>query len=52
MAQRVLVVNVGGTHLKILATGHQTPRTIASGRKMTARLMCNWVRKAASDLAL
>jgi hypothetical protein len=49
MAQRVLVVDVGGTHLKILASGQRTPRKIASGPKMTARLMCNWVKKAASD---
>ena len=49
MAQKVLVVDVGGTHLKILATGQQTPRKVTSGQKMTARLMCNWVRKAASD---
>jgi polyphosphate glucokinase len=49
MAQRVLVVDVGGTHLKILASGQRTPRKIASGPKMTAQLMCNWVRKAASD---
>jgi polyphosphate glucokinase len=49
MVQKVLVVDVGGTHLKILASGQQTPRKIASGPKMTARLMCDWVRKAASD---
>src|SRR5579859_7609533 len=49
MAQRVLVVDVGGTHLKILASGQRAPRKIASGPKMTAQLMCNWVRKAASD---
>src|SRR5665811_699263 len=49
MAQRVLVVDVGGTHLKILATGQRTPRKIVSGPKMTAELMCKWVRKAASD---
>src|SRR5450432_1337945 len=49
MAQRVLVVDVGGTHLKILASGQQTPRKVVSGPKMTAQLMCNWVRKAASD---
>ena len=49
MAQRILVVDVGGTHLKILASGQQTPRKVASGQQMTARLMCNWVRKAASD---
>ena len=49
MAHRVLVVDVGGTHLKILASGQRTIRKIASGPKMTARLMCNWVKKAASD---
>ncbi len=49
MAQRVLVVDVGGTHVKILVSGQHTPRKIASGRKMTAQLMCNWVRNAASD---
>ena len=49
MAQRVLVVDVGGTHLKILASGQETPRKVASGSKMTPQLMCNWVRKAASD---
>ena len=49
MAQRVLVVDVGGTHLKILATGQQTPQKTVSGPKMTAGLMCNWVRKAASE---
>ncbi len=48
MAQKVLVVDVGGTHLKILATGQQTPQKVASRQEMTARLMCNWVRKAAS----
>jgi predicted NBD/HSP70 family sugar kinase len=49
MAQTVLVVDVGGTHLKILASGQHTPRKIASGPKMTARLMCNWVRNAARN---
>jgi polyphosphate glucokinase len=49
MAQKVLVVDVGGTHVKILATGQKTPREVASGPKMTARLMCDWVKKAASD---
>jgi polyphosphate glucokinase len=49
MAQRILVVDVGGTHLKILASGQHSLRKIASGPKMTAQLMCNWVRKAASD---
>ncbi len=49
MAQKVLVVDVGGTHSKMLATGQRTPRKIASGQNMTPRLMCNWVKKAASD---
>jgi polyphosphate glucokinase len=49
MAQRILVVDVGGTHLKILASGQQSPRKVTSGQQMTARLMGNWVRKAASD---
>ncbi|HYW39101.1 MAG TPA: ROK family protein [Terriglobales bacterium] len=49
MAPRVLVVDVGGTHVKILATGHKTLRKIDSGPKMTARMMCNWVRRATSD---
>src|SRR5271169_2729454 len=49
MAQKVLVVDVGGTHVKILATGQKTPREVASGPKMTARMMCDWVRKATSD---
>jgi len=37
MAQKVLVVDVGGTHLKILASGQRTPGKIASGPQMTAR---------------
>jgi len=49
MAHKILVVDVGGTHIKILASGQKTPRKVASGPKMTARLMCKWVTKAASD---
>lgn len=49
MAKKILVVDVGGTHVKILATGHKTPRKVASGSKMTARMMCDWVKKAAGD---
>jgi polyphosphate glucokinase len=49
VTHKILVVDVGGTHIKILATGQKTPREVVSGRKMTARLMCSWVKKAASD---
>jgi polyphosphate glucokinase len=48
VTHKILVVDVGGTHIKILATGQKTPREVVSGRKMTARLMCSWVKKAAS----
>ena len=44
----VLVVDVGGTHVKLLATGHKTPIKIPSGPKMTARLMVRRVRRAAT----
>ena len=31
----VLVIDVGGTHVKILVTGHDTPRKFPSGATMT-----------------
>jgi polyphosphate glucokinase len=43
----VLVVDVGGTHVKILATGQETPRKYDSGPAMTAADMVSAVRKAA-----
>jgi polyphosphate glucokinase len=49
MAHKVLVVDVGGTHIKILASGQKTPRKVVSGPKTTAQQMCDWVKKAASD---
>jgi polyphosphate glucokinase len=45
----VLVVDVGGTHVKILATGQQTHLQVASGPAMTARQMVSAVRKLASE---
>jgi polyphosphate glucokinase len=36
---KVLVVDVGGTHLKLLATGHRTPRKLISGPHLTPALM-------------
>jgi polyphosphate glucokinase len=48
-ARKVLVVDVGGTHVKILATGQKTPRKIASGPKMTAQRMCSWVKETSRD---
>ncbi len=42
----VLVVDVGGTHVKLLATGQKDPVKIDSGPALTARTMVSEVRKA------
>jgi polyphosphate glucokinase len=43
---RVLVIDVGGTHIKLLATGRTQPIKIDSGPRMTAPKMVRAVRKA------
>src|SRR5579862_3343333 len=45
---RILVVDVGGTHVKILATGHRTPIKIRSGPDLTPAAMIRAVRAAAA----
>jgi len=45
----VLVVDVGGTHIKILATGQNEKREFASGPKLTAQQMASGVRELAGD---
>ena len=45
----VLVVDVGGNHVKMLATGQQTPREFVSGPAMTADAMVSGVLKAVED---
>ena len=45
--RKVLVVDVGGTHVKILVTGQKEPRKVDSGPTMTARLMVAAVKKLA-----
>lgn len=47
--RNVLVIDVGGTHVKILATGKRTPRKISSGPNMTAQDMVEGVRELAAD---
>ena len=32
-ARRVLVIDIGGTHVKMLFTGEKTPRKFDSGRR-------------------
>lgn len=48
---KILAVDVGGTHVKILATGQKEKREIVSGPKMTARQMVSGVKKLAKDWA-
>jgi len=45
----VLVVDIGGTHVKILATGQKQPREFTSGPKLTPKQMVTGVKKLASD---
>ena len=46
---RVMVVDVGGTNVKILATGKRLPRREPSGPGMTARRMVQAVARLAHD---
>jgi len=45
----VLVVDVGGTHVKILATGQKEPRKFDSGPTLTPQQMVAGVKKLAGD---
>ncbi len=45
----VLVVDVGGTHVKILVTGRKDRREFASGAKLTAAKMVTKVKQLAAD---
>jgi polyphosphate glucokinase len=46
---KILVVDVGGTNVKILASGQQEVRKVPSGPKMTAREMVDQVLEASRD---
>ena len=45
----VLVVDIGGTHVKILATGQKQSREFPSGPQLTAKQMVAGVKKVAKD---
>ena len=45
---KVLVIDVGGTHVKILASGERTPQKFVSGPKMTAKQMVSQVKELAA----
>jgi polyphosphate glucokinase len=46
---RVLVIDVGGTNVKMLATGQKEPRKYPSGPTMTPRRMVRLVKKSVRD---
>jgi polyphosphate glucokinase len=48
---KILAIDVGGTHVKILATDRKQKREIVSGPEMTARQMVLDVKKLARDWA-
>jgi polyphosphate glucokinase len=48
-AGRILVVDIGGTHVKVLATGHRNRVEIPSGPDMTPARMVSAVRAATID---
>jgi polyphosphate glucokinase len=46
---KVLVIDIGGTNVKMLASGHETPRKFPSGKEMTPLLMITGVLDATRD---
>jgi len=46
---KVLVIDVGGTNVKLLATGQTEPRKFPSGPKMTPEGMVREAKKTARD---
>jgi polyphosphate glucokinase len=48
MVMKVLVIDVGGTNVKVLATGQEAPQRFPSGRDLTAGQMIEGVQKLAA----
>lgn len=46
---KVLAIDVGGTNVKLLASGHEARRKFPSGPKMTVKQMVDESRKVAAD---
>jgi polyphosphate glucokinase len=46
---KILVIDVGGTHVKVLVTGQKEPRKAVSGPSMGARAMVAAVKKMTTD---
>ena len=47
--RNVLVVDIGGNHVKVLATGQKQPRKLPSGPNLTPREMVREVKRAVKD---
>jgi len=47
--RNILVVDIGGTHVKVLATGQKTPREFDSGPALTPKRMVSQLRKLVAD---
>jgi len=48
-SSKILVIDIGGTHVKLLATGQVAPRKIASGKNFTPARLLEEVREATAD---
>ncbi len=48
-AKKILAIDVGGTHVKVLATSQREPRKIPSGPTMTASQMVQQVKRLVRD---
>ncbi|HXJ47923.1 MAG TPA: hypothetical protein VNF91_02025, partial [Candidatus Acidoferrum sp.] len=48
-SMNILVIDVGGTHVKVLATGRRKPLEIRSGQRMTANQMVRMVRRETTE---
>lgn len=46
---KILVIDVGGTHVKVLATGQKVHREVISGKHLTPKRMVSDVLKLAAD---
>src|SRR5467141_119623 len=49
LIMNVLVIDIGGTHVKVLATGHDAHREFDSGQALTPKRMVSGVRKLTAD---
>jgi polyphosphate glucokinase len=51
LVKSVLVVDIGGTSVKILASGHKIHRSFPSGPKLTPKEMVSGVKRLVADWA-